>query len=152
MLQSRLYVEVVVSFRTDRLILCDRPPAPTEMEAWWATKPFYTLWRRKTFLALTFSLQRPRQVVERRAEQGFENHLCSRYQRKRFSDGKERDGIEMLVYSPFNHLTRLLEREILLNSFSMEDLDQRFPTCAPRSPKGSACTSQGLRGRSRKIK
>jgi hypothetical protein len=32
-------------------------------------------------------------------------------------------------------------------------IDQRFPTCAPRSPKGSACgTSQGLRGRSRKIK
>ena len=31
-------------------------------------------------------------------------------------------------------------------------LGQRFPTCAPRSPKGSACTSQGLRGRSRKIK
>ena len=31
-------------------------------------------------------------------------------------------------------------------------LDQRFPTCAPRSLKGSACTSQGLRGRSRKIK
>ena len=29
---------------------------------------------------------------------------------------------------------------------------QRFPTCAPRSPKGSACTSQGLRSRSRKIK
>jgi len=28
---------------------------------------------------------------------------------------------------------------------------QRFPTCAPWSPKGSACTSQGLRGRSRKI-
>jgi hypothetical protein len=31
-------------------------------------------------------------------------------------------------------------------------LHQRFPTCAPRSPKGSTCTSQGLRGRSRKIK
>jgi hypothetical protein len=31
-------------------------------------------------------------------------------------------------------------------------VDQRFPTCGPRSPKGSACTSQGLRGRSRKIK
>ena len=31
-------------------------------------------------------------------------------------------------------------------------LVQRFPTCAPRSPKGSACTSQGLRGRFRKIK
>ena len=29
---------------------------------------------------------------------------------------------------------------------------QRFPTCAPRSPKSSACTSQGLRDRSRKIK
>ena len=31
-------------------------------------------------------------------------------------------------------------------------LTQRFPTCAPRSPKGFACTSQGLRGRSRKVK
>ena len=31
-------------------------------------------------------------------------------------------------------------------------IDQRFPTCAPQSPKGSACTSQGLRSRSRKIK
>ena len=31
-------------------------------------------------------------------------------------------------------------------------IDQTFPTCALRSPKGSACTSQGLRGRSRKIK
>ena len=29
---------------------------------------------------------------------------------------------------------------------------QSFPTCAPRSPKGSACTSQGLRGRSKKNK
>ena len=29
---------------------------------------------------------------------------------------------------------------------------QSFPTCAPRNPKGSACTSQGLHGRSRKIK
>jgi hypothetical protein len=29
---------------------------------------------------------------------------------------------------------------------------QRFPTCAPRSPKGYACNSQGLRGGSRKIK
>ena len=33
-----------------------------------------------------------------------------------------------------------------------DTLAQRFPTCAPRSPKGSTCTSQGLRGRSRKIK
>ena len=33
----------------------------------------------------------------------------------------------------------------------LECLDQRFPSCAPRSPKGSACTSQGLRGCSRKI-
>jgi len=31
-------------------------------------------------------------------------------------------------------------------------LYQRFSTCAPRSPKDSACTSQGLRGRSKKIK
>ena len=38
---------------------------------------------------------------------------------------------------------------LLLMVYSLE---QRFPTCAPRSPKGSACTSQGLRGRSRKIK
>jgi hypothetical protein len=68
-------------------------------------------------------------VVERRAEQGFENHLCSRYQRKRFCDGKERDGIEVLVYSPFNHLTQPLEREILLNSVAVEDLD--FTSLAP---------------------
>jgi hypothetical protein len=34
----------------------------------------------------------------------------------------------------------------------MYGVDQRFPTCAPRSPKGSACTSQGLRSRSKKIK
>ena len=33
-----------------------------------------------------------------------------------------------------------------------DTLVHRFPTCAPRSPKGSVCTSQGLRGRSRKIK
>jgi len=32
-----------------------------------------------------------------------------------------------------------------------DSITQRFPTCAPRSPKGSACTSQGLRGLSRKI-
>ena len=34
----------------------------------------------------------------------------------------------------------------------LDGIAERFPTCAPRSPKGSACTSQGLRCRSRKIK
>jgi len=122
---------MVVSFRTDRFILCDGPPAPTEMEARWDTTPIYTLWRRKTVLTLTFWGQQPRQVVERRAEQGFENHYCSRYQRKRFSDGKERDGTEMLVYSPFNQLTRLLERVILLNSVAVEHLDYTSLVPAP---------------------
>jgi len=40
----------------------------------------------------------------------------------------------------------------LLGMWYPDVLCQRFPTCAPRRPKGSACTSQGLRGRSRKIK
>jgi hypothetical protein len=37
----------------------------------------------------------------------------------------------MLVYSPFNQLKRLLEREILLNSVAVEDLDYASLAPAP---------------------
>jgi hypothetical protein len=55
----------------------------------------------------TFSGYQPHQVVEEKVNQGLENHLCYRHDNNR-DDNDPRDGSRNLVYSSFNHLTRLL--------------------------------------------
>jgi hypothetical protein len=78
----------------------------------------HALEKKNIYFAYFLGLAAASGDAERRAQQGFENHLFSRYQRN-------------AVYSPFNQLTRLLEQEILLNSVAVEALDYAYLARAP---------------------